>query len=437
MFQLRLAAVVMIPLAIFCSVAAAQQQQPGDLASTPVPSQLKPQTQTTPFPHEEVYGPYVPYVPPTQTRVAPQVSSTSVASTTQSAPPAAQTVSNTPPQQTPLSKTQPQQEVYGPYVPYVEPSQKIASPQTAVIDVTPTTSATPTVQSAASNPSRQGLTAVTQEAPNPANNNHDQTYSQPRAQYTANDFALASGPSSSTHESSSTSEYVRPVPVPSAAREPGEIRPFRSVAVGFKADTLGAGIEFATPVARHFNLRSSINMLAFDYAFTIDGVNYDAKLHLKSSETILDWFPGHGLHISPGILYFKNTMSAPAFVDPGRSFVLGSQHFINSVDDPVSGSASVNYAHSFAPILLLGYGNIIPRSGRHISVPFEFGVAYTGAPQISVDLNGTACTTNGCVNFARNSEAQSFVKQEVDILNEDLKRLPVFPIVSIGVAYHF
>jgi hypothetical protein len=117
--------------------------------------------------------------------------------------------------------------------------------------------------------------------------------------------------------------------------------------------------------------------------------------------------------------------------------VLGTQTFINSVDDPVKGTSSVVFPRKFAPLLLLGYGNILPRSGRHLSVPLEIGAAYTGAPVIAVSLNGTACTTQGCVNFVSNQEAQTYLKQEVHNLNEDLKRYPVFPIVSLGVAYRF
>jgi len=215
------------------------------------------------------------------------------------------------------------------------------------------------------------------------------------------------------------------------------MKPFRTYAIGFKADTLGLGVEIATPLAGSFNLRSSFNFFAFNDPFSIDGINYDAKLRLQSSETVLDWFVGKGLHISPGLLYVKNSMSAPAFVGPGQSFLLGTQTFINSVDDPVSGTSSVVFPHSFAPMLLIGYGNILPRSNHRLSFPIEIGAAYTGVPQIAVNLNGTACTTNGCLRFSGNSSSQSYVKQEVDVLNEGLKRYPYFPIVSMGVAYHF
>jgi len=235
-----------------------------------------------------------------------------------------------------------------------------------------------------------------------------------------------------------SSAYVRAAPVPQNAKKTKSIRPFRSIAVGFNANSLGASIEVATPVSRSFNLRSSLNIFAFDYPFTIDGLNYNARLHLKSTGTTLDWFPLHrGFHISPGILYVKNTLSSGASVGAGQSFELGSQPYVNSIDDPVNGSASVVFPRNYAPMLLLGFGNSIPRNGRHLSFPVEFGAAYTGAAQINVALSGTACAQGGCVNFAQNQGAQTNLKAEIYNLNEDLKRVPVYPIVSMGVAYHF
>jgi hypothetical protein len=258
------------------------------------------------------------------------------------------------------------------------------------------------------------------------------------SQPTSNDLALAFSPEPPAGESSSTSGYVRPVPVPPAAKKKLDTRPFHSLSIGFTASTAGAGVEVATPVSRSFNLRSSFNTFAFNYPFTIDGVYYNARLHLQSSGTTLDWFPLHRkFHISPGIMYVKNTLAAPASVGVGEPFELGKQPFINSVDDPVTGTSSVVVPRKFAPMLLFGFGNIIPRTGRHFSVPLEFGAAYTGAPQIQVALDGTACTTQGCVAFASNAEAQAALKQEVYNLNEDLKCVPFYPIFSVGLAYHF
>jgi hypothetical protein len=138
------------------------------------------------------------------------------------------------------------------------------------------------------------------------------------------------------------------------------------------------------------------------------------------------------------VLYFKSSLAAISSVQPGRYFELGDQGFINSVDDPVSGNASVVFPRKFAPMLTIGFGNIIPRSGRHLSFPVEFGAAYTGAAHINVTLDGTACViAKGCFSFMANPDAQQGLKQEIYKLNEDLKRYPVYPIASMGVAYRF
>jgi len=231
---------------------------------------------------------------------------------------------------------------------------------------------------------------------------------------------------------------VRTVPVPPAKKKLPSMRPFRTAAFGIKANTLGAGVELATPLSGSLNLRSGYNVYALGSPFGVDGVNYNAQFHFRSSQTTLDWFPMHGgFHISPGILHAQNAISAIATVPAGQNFSLGDQTFLNSVADPVKGTMSVVYPRSFSPLLLLGFGNILPRTSRHLSIPFEAGVAYTGSPAINVNLTGTACTSDGCVGFANNAVAQASLQQEIRKINEDLKKLPVYPILSLGLAYHF
>lgn len=306
-------------------------------------------------------------------------------------------------------------DVYGRYVPYVPP---------------PTACPTPMAPAALSNSSPANSSTVQKPQPESLIKSAPLDLAQPR------NLALVPEVAPSTADSPAEGAYVRPVPTQRAPTIAPELRPFRSYAVGFRASTLGMGIELATPLAGRINLRSSFNLFAFNDPYSMDGLNYDARIHLQSSQTTLDWFVG-GFHISPGFLYFKNAMSAPVFVGPGKTFVLGTQTFLNSVDDPVTGSSYVIFPRTIAPLLLFGYGNLLPRHGEHLSLPVEVGVAYTGTAQINVDLNGTACVTNGCVNFSQNADAQKFLKQEINILNEDLKHYPVFPIVSLGLAYRF
>jgi len=415
--QTKLAVVLMPPLALVCAICAAQE----------LPSNCTVKTPGAPpvfaVPSGDSYGTYVAYTAP------PTFNDAASCSTAPAPPPAAAPISS-PRQQsssqmiasTAADKIQSKatgapplscntelwvaDKVYGPYVPYNGPVKAcfIATDQTAhaSLNLSPAIELPPDL--------------VKPAAPPPAAD-------------------LAIDPNGA---SESTSAYVRSIPVPPAVTGPlVEMHPFKTYAVGFTADTLGTGIEVATPLAGSFNLRSSFHFFAFNDPFSIDGVEYNARLHLQSSETTLDWFLSKNLHISPGILYTNNAMSASASVGPGKTFVLGTQTYTNSVDDPVSGVSGVVFPHKFAPLLLIGWGNILPRSGQRLTFPIEVGVAYTGASVIDVSLNGTACTTQGCYSFASSQKAQGDLQKELYTLNEDLKHYPVFPIASIGVAYHF
>ena len=223
----------------------------------------------------------------------------------------------------------------------------------------------------------------------------------------------------------------------SAPKQIGE-KPFSKVALGYKASTLGTGLELATPLSRSMNLRIGANIFAFGYAFSIDGVDYNSDLHFRSAQASLDWFPTHSsFHISPGILYGRNSLSALAAVPPGQSFSLGNQPLINSIDDPMGGTASAVFPRNFAPTLMAGFGNMIPRTGNHFSFPLELGVAFTGRPLIDLKLSGTACTPDGCFYSVTDPTTQIGLQKEIVKLNNDVRWFPIYPIVSAGVAYRF
>ena len=219
------------------------------------------------------------------------------------------------------------------------------------------------------------------------------------------------------------------------------MRPFSRAALGVYLNSLGPGAEIATPMGRHLNLRAGANFFRYGQVLDIDGVSYNAQLNFNSGQVQVDYFPmAGGFHISPGVLYSRNGVSSVGSVPPGGSFELGSQSYINSVNDPVHGTATVAYPRNVAPLLTIGWGNLIPRTGRHWAIPVELGAAYTGAAQFVFDLMGTACPSNApanCVNFATDPAVKQNVAQEQVNINELAKRIEVYPIFSIGVSYSF
>lgn len=216
------------------------------------------------------------------------------------------------------------------------------------------------------------------------------------------------------------------------------IGPFSTVALEVTGGTLGAGLELATPIARTLNLRVGGAYVNLQYPFAVDGVNYNTAMKLTSGQGVIDWYPKRGgFHLTAGALYFHTAVDAAADVAPGGQFKLGGTTYINSVDDPVQGTASLKFPRKLAPMVLLGFGNLIPRSGRHISVPIEIGGAYLQPPSVGLQLAGTACTTQGCFNAATDPSVQANLANERDKLNKDIRPLQIYPIVSIGFAVRF
>ena len=217
---------------------------------------------------------------------------------------------------------------------------------------------------------------------------------------------------------------------------------------GVKISTLGAGIEAATALTRRSNLRVGFNAFSYDYDLTQDGIDYAAGLRLRSVEAHYDWFLGHGFHVSPGLLtYDGNRASGRASVPGGRSFTLGSNRYLSNPANPVTGTAEVDFSkHKVAPMVSIGFGNLLPRGRRRFSVSFEAGVVFGGSPKATLNFTGSACTSLGvnCQNISSNSQLQNDIQSEQNKINNGLSPYDnvqtvfnYYPVISVGFGYKF
>ncbi len=210
--------------------------------------------------------------------------------------------------------------------------------------------------------------------------------------------------------------------------------------VAVKLTTLGAAIEVAVPVHDRVNVRAGFNGFSLSRDFDDDGITLAAQVKLRSFSTYLDWFPfGGGFHLSPGVmLYNGNEVNAIASVPGGRRFELGDQNLISNPANPVTGNAQIGFK-KVAPILLLGWGNLVPRGERRWSIPFEIGLVYSRAPTATLTLGGSACSQNGtnCRSISGDPGLQADLAEQVRDLNSALSPLKVLPVVSLGFSYKF
>jgi hypothetical protein len=210
--------------------------------------------------------------------------------------------------------------------------------------------------------------------------------------------------------------------------------------VGLTAGSLGAGIQGAVSVTKYSNVRGGFNDFSYSDTFSKDGVSYNGTLKLRSAQVTYDQYFPHlgGFHISPGaLIYDGNAGNATASVSSGQTFSLGSTTYFSGQGNPVNGTGTIGFRKT-APMVLLGFGNILPRSSRHFGVSVEAGVVFEGSPNTKLNLAGTACTisaTAGCLNAATDPTVQANVLSEQNKLNTDLNPFRYYPVISLGISY--
>lgn len=250
------------------------------------------------------------------------------------------------------------------------------------------------------------------------------------------------GPTVSTTQPA-TSPTPAVAPVVAVATPPagkgGQVMPAR-FGMAVKVSPLGLGIEAATPLTYHTNLRVGANAFSYSHGFNESGVNYNANLNLRSVESHLDWFPFAGaFHLSPGALFnYGNQVTGNASVGGGQAFTLGSTKYVSGSTSPISGTGKIGF-NKIAPSFLLGWGNLLPRSPKHFTVPFEFGAVFEGMPKATLSLAGSACSSSGanCQNIGNDSSFQNNVIAQQNKLNNDMSFLKAYPVISLGFGYKF
>ena len=231
--------------------------------------------------------------------------------------------------------------------------------------------------------------------------------------------------------------------------------PFSRIGIGANVSPLGIGIEGAIVLNHYFDARAMGNFFSFDTGrFEVDGFNVDAKLHMASAAALLDFYPfGSVWRISPGLMFLNsNQLSGIGTITPGSSFQLENQTYYSASANPVTGATPLMGTgtlglHTNRPAAMLtgGFGKFIPHSNRHWSFPSEFGVIFTGAPKINVNVSGWACldakqTKCSDVGDPANPIAIEFndnLQTRINSWQRDLNKVPVYPVFSSSVVYSF
>lgn len=209
--------------------------------------------------------------------------------------------------------------------------------------------------------------------------------------------------------------------------------------LAFRTSTLGLGADAGFRVARPVNVRVGFNAFHYARSLTKDGTPYQGSLHLRSMETVVDWFPfAHSFHVGSGLLFLNgNRVTAVATPPVGQVLTAGAQAYVSDPQNPLTSSAK-SATKRIAPVAMVGFGNLVPRH-RHFAYSVDLGVVFQGVPKSTFTLAGGACDPSGefCARAAEDSSIQAEAQSARTDLAHHVSFLKYYPVISVEFGYRF
>jgi hypothetical protein len=186
--------------------------------------------------------------------------------------------------------------------------------------------------------------------------------------------------------------------------------------------TLGAGVGAALPLTTWVGVHAEFEGLGFSHTVDVNDNQYDGHLKLLQGGLYLDLFPfsSSGFRVTAGALINDDELTAHAVPNAQGNYKIGDD-YVPAVGAAPSATATLPRV---MPYLGIGYGHKPVAKG--FGLTFDLGVAY-GRPRTSYSVPEiyTLFTTQANID-----------KQEQDI-NDKVARYKLYPVVQIGVSYHF
>ncbi|AFZ03054.1 hypothetical protein [Calothrix sp. PCC 6303] len=195
--------------------------------------------------------------------------------------------------------------------------------------------------------------------------------------------------------------------------------------------TLGVGASITKSLTPNLNGRVGVNTISLDvggYRKRENEVEYDANLNLLNVSTVVDYHPfkNSGFRVTGGLVFNDNNVEGKARIRDNTVFEYNGNQYTNQDISSVKGK--VSFPNNVAPYLGIGWGNAV-KPGKRWGFSVNLGVMFTGSPKVDLDAN--------IVNESLRSQIVQDLQVEKKELEDDLEQLSIYPVLSLGVSYHF
>lgn len=207
--------------------------------------------------------------------------------------------------------------------------------------------------------------------------------------------------------------------------------------VGLHGGTLGVGVHAGYDFSNDLAIRGLVNYFNLDFDKEKAGNEYDGELDLRSLGLVVDWHPFWGaFRMSGGAFLNENQLSAST---EGMDLGIGLREY----------DADLNFRMEFekvAPYLGIGWTSGRGRSG--LTFTADIGALFRSSPQVSlsgrtddceftVSKDGNADVDCQGMLGVMAGELSSDLEQEHGELRDDLDKLKIYPVISLGLSYRF
>ncbi len=195
-------------------------------------------------------------------------------------------------------------------------------------------------------------------------------------------------------------------------------------AIGVRAGLLGIGGEVSKLLTSHVGVRVGVNTFSATLnAKEQSNITYNGKVKLQSFTALLDLYPSPrgSFHLTGGLITrpLKVTLTG---VPTGGTFDINSHPYTAAAVGTLTGTGEYGSA---MPYVGIGVGTAASKHGG-LAFVFDLGTAI-GKPTISLTASGAA----------NNAQLQSDLAAQIASTQKDLDKVPVYPVLSIGLMYRF
>jgi hypothetical protein len=206
------------------------------------------------------------------------------------------------------------------------------------------------------------------------------------------------------------------------------------VGVYVNGGTTGFGLGVAAPLAENVTGRLGFDTWKKSITKSDSNGNYNVDLKLQNIAALADWYPFAGVFRATfGLVANGNKATLTATPSSSAMYTFNGNDYSADKLGFYAGEMKFN---STAPYLGIGWGNPVAKSKTWGFVT-DVGVLFQGSPKVTSTVTCSATFLAAPGGVAACQQLQADVATSTAKLESDTSSFKYWPVISIGVSYHF